>query len=187
MKYLIVGLGNIGKEYENTRHNIGFKILDALAEASDVFFTQGRLAYFATLKLKGRELTLIKPTTYMNLSGRAVNYWLKQKKIPFERLLIVVDDVNLPLGKIRIRARGSDGGHNGIKDICSWLGTCNFPRLRFGIDKNYAPGGQADYVLGQWTDEEWKIVQERIPIAVEAIKSFVLNGIARTMSEYNSK
>ena len=187
MKYLIVGLGNIGAEYLNTRHNIGFMILDALAEASNTFFKQERLAYTAVFKLKGKEITLIKPTTFMNLSGRAVNYWLKLKKIPFENLLVALDDINLPLGKIRLRARGSDGGHNGLRDICQWLGTCNFPRLRFGIDKNFSQGHQADYVLGQWTSQEKEVLQQRIPIATDAIKSFVLQGMAKTMTEYNSK
>ncbi len=187
MKFLIVGLGNIGEEYQDTRHNLGFMVLDELAKERNVEFSPKRLAYYATFNQKGKTFVLIKPTTFMNLSGRAVNYWLKAHKIPFERLLVVLDDINLPLGKIRIRARGSDGGHNGLKDICHWLGTCDFPRLRFGIGNNFPPGGQADYVLGKWTEEEKQVLKERIPVAVEAIKSFAFRGLAFTMSEFNSK
>lgn len=187
MKYLITGLGNPGSDYEGTRHNIGFEILDALAEASGIFFELNKLAYTAEFKYKGRKIILIKPTTYMNLSGKAVNYYLEKEKIPVERSLVITDDVNLPLGKIRVRTKGSDGGHNGLKDIQARLNSSKYPRLRFGVGNDYFPGQQVDYVLGKWTAEQQKVLPERIKLAGDAVKAFTTIGAARTMSEFNSK
>lgn len=187
MKYLIAGLGNIGDEYLNTRHNIGFQILDALAEASNVVFKDSRRAYVTEMKHKGRILVLIKPTTYMNLSGRAVNYWLKKEKIPLENLLVLTDDLALPFGKIRIRAKGSDAGHNGLKNINEVLGTHEYARLRFGIGNDFLRGQQIDYVLGQWDDEEKAELPDRIKHCIGAIKSFSFVGIQRTMNAFNNK
>jgi PTH1 family peptidyl-tRNA hydrolase len=187
MKYLIAGLGNIGSEYENTRHNIGFKILDELANSSGIFFEQDRYAYKAEYKFKGRTFVLIKPTTLMNLSGKAVNYWLQKEKIPIERSLVITDDINLPFGKIRIRAKGSDGGHNGLKDIQKILNSSKYPRLRFGVGDEFSKGSQINYVLGKWSAEEEKDLTERIDLCVSAIKSFGTIGLARTMNEYNNK
>ena len=187
MKYLIAGLGNIGSEYSHTRHNIGFDVLDALAEASNIVFKDGRRAFVAEVKHKGRVLILIKPTTYMNLSGKAVNYWLKKENIPPENLMILTDDLALPFGKIRIRAKGGDAGHNGLKSINEALGTNAYARLRFGIGNEFSEGQQVDYVLGQWSSEELKSLSERIDICGEAIKSIAFNPIGRVMSEFNSK
>lgn len=187
MKYLIVGLGNIGPEYFHTRHNIGFKILDALAEASNVVFKDGRRAFVAEMKHKGRTLILIKPTTYMNLSGRAVNYWLKKENIPIENLMVLTDDLALPFGKIRIRAKGGDAGHNGLKNINETLGTTNYARLRFGIGKEFEHGQQIDYVLGEWDQGELDLLPERIKCCISALKSFPFVGIQRTMNEFNNK
>ena len=187
MKYLIVGLGNIGPEYINTRHNIGFKILDALANASNITFQDRRYAFRAEYKFKGRTFVLIKPTTYMNLSGKAVNYWLQKEKIHVDKMLVLVDDVSLPFGAIRLRAKGADAGHNGLKDINLALGHQNYARLRFGIGNDYPRGAQAHYVLSPWTDEEKEKLPERIELAVEAIKSFGTVGIANAMNEYNNR
>ncbi len=187
MKYLIVGLGNIGYEYTETRHNIGFKILDYYASEHNLTFEPKRYGDIALHRLKGRHLILLKPSTYMNLSGKAVRYWLEKEKIPVENMLVLVDDINLDLGVIRIRAKGSDGGHNGLKSICEVLGHCNYARLRFGIGNNFPRGHQADYVLGEWTEEEKQVIKERIPVAYEAIKSFVLMGLSRTMTNFNKK
>jgi len=187
MKYLVAGLGNVGQEYAHTRHNIGFDILDAYARASNIAFEDQRYAFVATCLLKGRAIFLIKPTTYMNLSGKAVNYWLQKEKIPLENLLVIVDDVALPLGTIRIRPKGGDGGHNGLAHINQIMGHSNYARLRFGIGDNFPKGTQVDYVLGKWSDEEWKLIQPRIELAVEVINSFVLSGLERTMSAYNNK
>lgn len=187
MKYLIVGLGNIGAEYENTRHNIGFKVLDAFAEASNTFFKPARHADVAEAKFKGRTLVLVKPTTYMNLSGKAVNYWMQQHSIPVENVFIIVDDIALPFGKIRIRPKGSDGGHNGLKDINARLNTEAFPRLRFGIGDEFHKGQQVDFVLGEWSDTEKETLEERIKICIQAIKTFVTIGLSRTMGEFNKK
>lgn len=185
MKYLIVGLGNIGSEYAQTRHNIGFKVLDALAGASNISFTTDRLGDVATLKHKGRTLILLKPSTYMNLSGRAVKYWMDKEKIPLENLLVIVDDLALPFCKIRIRKSGSDAGHNGLKDINAVLGTQSYNRIRMGIGSNYAQGHQVDYVLGEWSDEEKAALPERTEKVSEAIKSFTTIGIDRTMNTFN--
>lgn len=176
MKFLIVGLGNIGAEYTNTRHNIGFKVLDMLAEQSGIFFSNDRLADVAELKYKGKTLILIKPTTYMNLSGKAVNYWLQKEKILPENMLVITDDIALPFGTIRIRPKGSDGGHNGLKNINEILKTQEYPRLRFGIGNNFPKGKQAEYVLGEWTEEEKKILNQRIDVATQVIKSFATAG-----------
>lgn len=186
MKYLIVGLGNIGPEYHNTRHNIGFTILDALAGASNIFFSSKRYGWHGLVKHKGRQLILIKPSTYVNLSGNAVNYWLQNEKIPIENLLVVLDDLALPFGTLRLKAKGSDGGHNGLKHINQVLGNANYARLRFGIGDEFGKGQQVDYVLGDWSKEESKGLPERADRAVEIIKSFATIGLARTMNEYNN-
>jgi PTH1 family peptidyl-tRNA hydrolase len=185
MKYLIVGLGNIGAEYDNTRHNIGFEIADTFARSEGVFFSNDRLASRAEVKHKGRILVCIKPSTYMNLSGRAVNYWMQTEKIAIENVLVVTDDLALPFGIIRMRGKGSDGGHNGLKSIQETLNTNDFARLRFGVGNDFATGKQVDYVLGKWNDEQMKTLYERIGRATEAIKSFTTIGLARTMTEYN--
>jgi PTH1 family peptidyl-tRNA hydrolase len=187
LKYLIAGLGNIGSEYVNTRHNIGFKILDALANASNIVFEDRRYAYRAEYKFKGRTFVLIKPTTLMNRSGRAVNYWLAKEKLQPEKLLVIVDDVALPFGKLRLKPGGGDAGHNGLKDISIMLGTQNYPRLRFGIGDNYPKGAQAHYVLSPWNEEEKKILPERMETAIEMIKSFGVLGIENTMNEFNNR
>lgn len=187
MKYLIAGLGNIGQEYSETRHNIGFKVLDALAEASNTVFKDGRRAMVTEIKHRGRILVLIKPTTYMNLSGKALHYWLQKEKIPIENLLVVTDDLALPYGKIRIRAKGSDAGHNGLKSINELLETDQYARLRFGIGNEFSKGQQIDYVLGTWDEEELKLLPERIKMCTEAILAFPILGIQRTMNFYNNK
>ena len=187
MKYLIVGLGNIGDEYHETRHNIGFMVLDALAKASNIVFKDGRYGATASLSLKGRQLILLKPSTYMNLSGNAVRYWMQQEKIPLENVLIVVDDLALPLGSLRLKGKGSDAGHNGLKHIAATLGTQNYARLKFGIGNNFPRGGQIDYVLGHFDEEEQKALPERIAIAGEIIKSFCLAGLNITMNQFNNK
>ena len=187
MKYLIVGLGNIGEEYRNTRHNIGFMLLDALAKASNIVFSTDRLGDVANLSVKGRQLLLLKPSTYMNLSGKAVRYWMQQEKIPLENVLIIVDDLALPLGSLRLKGKGSDAGHNGLKNIAEMLGTQNYARLRFGIGNEFPRGGQIDWVLGHFDDEAMKILPERIEMAGEIIKSFCLAGINITMNQFNKK
>jgi PTH1 family peptidyl-tRNA hydrolase len=186
-KFLIVGLGNIGSEYKNTRHNIGFDVLDFLAKEEGVSFSEGRLADVAQLKLKGKPIVLIKPTTYMNLSGKAVNYWLQQEKINIENLLVIVDELALPLGKIRINPKGSDGGHNGLKNIQETLNTAQYSRLRFGIGNEFSKGKQVDFVLGKWTDDEQQLLKDRIKLAADAIKSFAFIGLERTMNSFNTK
>lgn len=185
MKYLIVGLGNIGDEYKDTRHNIGFTVLDAMALASDAAFTDRRYGEVAKVKYRGRELILLKPSTYMNLSGNAVNYWLKKEKIPVENMLIIVDDIALPLGSIRMRHKGSDGGHNGLAHINAILGTNEYPRIRFGIGNGFRKGSQVDFVLGRWSPEEKKTLEERISIVVEMIRSFTFAGTELTMTVFN--
>jgi PTH1 family peptidyl-tRNA hydrolase len=187
VKYLIAGLGNIGNEYANTRHNIGFQVLDALAKASNIIFTDNRRAYNVELKHRGRTLILIKPTTYMNLSGKAVAYWMQQEKIPLENVLIVADDLALPFGKIRIRAKGSDAGHNGLKSINESLATSNYARLRFGIGDDFAKGHQVDYVLGEWSDEEKQQLPQRIELCTKAILDFPFIGVQGIMNQYNNK
>ena len=187
MKYLIVGLGNIGKEYDGTRHNIGFMVLDALAKASNLVFEDKRYGAITTLSVKGQQLVLLKPSTYMNLSGNAVRYWMNQENIPLERLLIVVDDLSLPFGTLRMKPSGSDGGHNGLKHIAAVLGTQAYARLRFGIGNDFPRGGQVDYVLGQFTEENLQTMEERLTVADEMIKSFCLSGIQFTMNHFNKK
>lgn len=180
MKYLIAGLGNIGDEYANTRHNIGFDVVEALARLSGVSFQNGRYADIARLKVKNKSLILIKPTTYMNLSGKAVRYWLETEKIPMENLLVVVDDIALPPGMLRLRMKGGPGGHNGLISIIETLGTEEFARLRFGIGNDFAKGYQTEYVLGKWTKAEEELLIPKIGEAVEMIKAHVLAGkIAR--------
>ena len=187
MKFLIVGLGNIGSEYAETRHNIGFKVLDALAGASNLFFRTDRYGDVCELKHKGKMFILLKPSTYMNLSGNAVRYWMQQEKIPLENVLIVTDDLALPFGKLRMRGQGSDGGHNGLKHINQILQTTQYARLRFGISAEFSKGQQVDYVLGVWSEEEWKTLKEHIDRAGKALLSFGLIGLPRTMNEFNTK
>lgn len=187
MKYLIVGLGNIGAEYADTRHNVGFKIADRLAEAAGAKFSTGRYGDVATISHKGRQIILLKPSTYMNLSGKAVNYWLQQEKVPRENMLVVVDDIALPLGTLRIRAKGSDGGHNGLANIAQVLGTTEYARMRFGVGGDFPRGMQVDYVLGEWTADEKKLLPEKIDAAADAVKSFAAIGLERTMNIFNKK
>lgn len=187
MKYLIVGLGNPGEKYANTRHNIGFKTLDALALELDANFKTEKHADVAYAKFKGRFIVLIKPTTFMNLSGKAVSYWMQNERIPLENLLVVTDDIALPFGKLRLKGKGSDGGHNGLKDIERALSTPNYTRLRFGVGNDFAHGRQADYVLGEWSLEDSKDLPENISKATEFVKSFVSIGLAHTMSLLNNK
>ena len=172
MKYLIVGLGNIGSEYAGTRHNIGFRVLDALAKASNLVFEDKRYGAVASLSLKGQQLVLLKPSTYMNLSGNAVRYWMNKENVPLERILVVVDDLALPFGALRMKPSGSDAGHNGLKNIASVLGTQAYARLRFGIGNDFPRGGQIGFVLGQFTEEDLKTMDERVGLACEMIKSF---------------
>jgi PTH1 family peptidyl-tRNA hydrolase len=186
-KYLIAGLGNPGAEYENTRHNIGFKVLDALAGASNIFFTPDRYASVARYNFKGKTFVLIKPSTYMNLSGKAVRYWLETENIPVENLLIITDDLALPYGTLRMRTKGSDGGHNGLKSIINLLQTQQFARIRFGIGSEFSKGQQVDYVLGEWNDEEKTTLQDNIQRSAEMATSFVLAGAANTMNQFNSR
>ena len=186
-KFLIAGLGNIGAEYVNTRHNIGFKVLDKLAQQEGLDFSTAKLGAVAEYKLKGRTLILIKPNTYMNLSGKAVKYWLEKENIPIENLLVVTDDLNIAFGTIRIKAKGSDGGHNGLKSIQQVLNTADYPRFRFGISDEFKKGRQVDYVLGEWSEEEKIKLPERLETSAEAIKSFALAGLANTMNSFNGK
>ena len=187
MKYLVAGLGNIGNEYAHTRHNIGFDILDALAGASNISFKDRRYGFLAEMNHRARNYVLLKPSTYMNLSGNAVRYWLNKLKLPVENLLVVVDDVALPFGTLRMRAKGGDAGHNGLNHIQTILGTTSYARLRFGIGNEFGPGQQVQYVLGGWTDEQEKALPERIEMAGEIIRSFGVIGLERTMNEYNNK
>lgn len=187
MKFLIVGLGNIGEEYVNTRHNIGFKVLDHLADESGTFFSTQKLGDLASIKHKGRNLVLLKPSTYMNLSGKAVSYWMQKEKIPLERMLIVTDDLALPFGSLRLRTKGSNGGHNGLKHINETLQTQKYTRLRFGIGKEFKPGEQVNYVLSEWSEEENKALPERIKMASEIVKAFASLPVAQVMSQYNNK
>lgn len=187
MNFLIVGLGNIGSKYAQTRHNIGFRVLDALAKASNLVFEDKRYGAVTTLKVKNQTLTLLKPSTYMNLSGNAVRYWMNEKKIPLENILVVVDDLSLPFGQLRMRPGGSEAGHNGLKHISSVLGTQQYARLRFGIGNDFPRGGQVDFVLGEFTDEDLKTMDERLELAGEMVKSFALSGIQFTMNHFNKK
>lgn len=186
-KYLIVGLGNIGADYENTRHNIGFKVLDFFARKEGLMFETQKLGDVAYFKFKGRQFVFLKPSTYMNLSGKAIQYWLGQEKIPLENLLVITDDLNLPFGSIRIKTKGSDGGHNGLKDIQAKLQTVNYNRFRFGISDAFSKGRQVDYVLGEWNEEELTKLPERLEKSSEVILSFGMAGITNTMNEFNGK
>jgi len=185
MKYLIVGLGNIGDEYENTRHNIGFWILDALARASNISFSDKRYGAVAEMKYAGKVLILLKPNTFMNLSGRSVQYWMQKEKIELDKVLILVDDLALPVGKLRLRLKGSDAGHNGLKSIHQILGSQDYVRLRFGIGSDFQRGRQVDYVLGQWTPEEEVIVHSKMERCSEIIKAFVTMEPNQVMTKYN--
>jgi peptidyl-tRNA hydrolase, PTH1 family len=185
-KFLIVGLGNIGEEYAHTRHNIGFDIVDELVKKHEGRFRADRLADVAEIKVRGKQLVCIKPTTYMNLSGRSVKYWKDKENIPLENVLVVVDELALPLERLRVRGSGSDGGHNGLRSIQEHLGTTEYPKLRFGIGNNYPKGRQADYVLGKWTTEEWPLVVFKGMKCVELIEQFVAAGLATTMNQFNN-
>jgi peptidyl-tRNA hydrolase, PTH1 family len=187
LKYLIAGLGNIGIDYANTRHNVGFKVLDALAKASNTSFGTKRYGDIAEIKHKGRIYILLKPSTFMNLSGKAISYWLQAEKIPIENLLVIVDDIALPIGTLRLRTKGGDGGHNGLFNITEVLGTQDFARLRFGIGGDFPKGNQVQYVLGEWTSEEEEMLPERCEKASEIILSFGTIGLERTMNFYNKK
>ncbi len=187
MKYLIAGLGNMGSEYANTRHNIGFIVADAVALEGKAVFEPGRLADVTKVKYKGRILVVIKPTTYMNLSGKSIKYWLGKENIPMENLLVITDDIALPTGTLRMRAKGGDGGHNGLISIIEHLGTQEFARLRIGIGNDFAQGMQVDYVLGKWTKAEEEIMIPKVKTAVEIVKSYVAIGAERTMNVYNTK
>ncbi len=186
-KFLIVGLGNIGPKYANTRHNIGFRIVDFYAETHSLTWDSARLGDVATHKVKGRTLIFLKPSTYMNLSGKAVKYWLDKEKIPLENLLVITDDLNLSFGTIRVKTKGSDGGHNGLKDIQNTLQTTQYNRFRFGISDAFSKGRQVDYVLGEWEVEEENLMPERLKISSEIMESFALAGINITMNTYNAK
>lgn len=186
-KFLIVGLGNIGAEYVNTRHNIGFKVVDHLAKQESLSFETVKLGSLTEYKIKGRTLLLLKPNTYMNLSGKALQYWMEKEKIAKENVLVITDDLNLPFGTIRIKPKGSDGGHNGLKSIQNILNSADYPRFRFGISDEFKKGKQVDYVLGEWDEQEKAKLPERLDMAVEAVKSFALAGLGNTMSEYNGK
>lgn len=192
MKYLIVGLGNPGREYAETRHNIGFKVLDALVEskggeAADIRFKTDRLGDVTRVRVKNKMLTLLKPSTYMNLSGKAVAYWMQKENIPLENVLIVVDDIAFNFGVLRMRKKGSDGGHNGLKDICAVLGTANYSRMRIGVGGDFARGMQIDYVLGEWNEEEREKMGATLESAIKGIENFVLMGIDRAMNVVNTK
>ena len=186
-KFLIVGLGNIGSEYANTRHNIGFKVLDYIANQEGISFQTQKLGDVAELKIKGRTLLLLKPNTYMNLSGKAVKYWLEKEKIEKENLLVITDDLNLAFGTIRIKTKGTDGGHNGLKNIQLLLNSSEYPRFRFGISDAFKKGKQVDYVLGEWDADEKEQLKERLTLSAEIIKSFALAGLNNTMNTFNGK
>lgn len=187
MNYLIAGLGNIGSQYANTRHNIGFIVANALAEDLKISFSAGKYASIAQTRLKSRSISIIKPETFMNLSGKAIKHWLQKDDVPVDNLLVVVDDIHLPVGALRLRQHGGDGGHNGLISIIETLETFDFPRLRVGIGGDFPKGMQVDYVLGEWTKEEVEILKPRVTTAVEMIKSFVFTGIDMTMTRYNRK
>ena len=186
-KFLIVGLGNIGPDYKNTRHNIGFKILDHFADQEEVTFETQKLGDIASVNIKGRKLIFLKPNTFMNLSGKAVKYWMTKEKINLENLLIITDDLNLAFGTLRLKTKGSDGGHNGLKDVQHQLNTTKYNRFRFGISDAFQKGRQVDYVLGKWTDDENEALKERLDTSVALIKSFVLSGVNNTMNTFNGK
>lgn len=186
-KFLIIGLGNIGAEYVNTRHNIGFKVVDFMAREASVSFETVKLGALAEVRIKGRTLLLLKPNTYMNLSGKALLYWMEKEKIAKENILVITDDLNLPFGTLRLKPKGSDGGHNGLKSIQQVLHSTEYPRFRFGISDEFKKGQQVDYVLGEWTPEELTELQTKLPTAAQAVQSFALAGLAHTMNQYNGK
>ena len=186
-KFLIVGLGNIGEKYVNTRHNIGFSIVETLAKKENTSFENERLGAIARFKFKGRIFILLKPATFMNLSGKAVNYWLSKEKIPLNNLLVICDDLNLEFGSIRVKSKGSDGGHNGLKDINAVLQTQQYARFRFGVGSEFSKGNQVDFVLGEWDNEEQKLLPERLEKAHELVKSFGTAGLNNTMNAFNGK
>ena len=185
MKYLIIGLGNPGAEYENTRHNVGFRVMDTIAEAHGGTFSSERHGMVSTVRFKGRTLVLLKPNTFMNLSGKAVRYWMEAEKIPLDRIIVITDDLSLDYEKIRLRAKGSDGGHNGLKDIQAVLGTNVYPRLRVGIGADFSRGGQTDYVLGEWTETELLAFQEVLTKSSKAVENAVTIGLSRAMNACN--
>ena len=187
MKYLIVGLGNIGNEYDGTRHNVGFRVVDALAEVQGATFQDKRYGFVCKTRVKNAELLLLKPSTYMNLSGNAVRYWMQQEKIAIENVLIIVDDLSLPVGAIRMKQNGSDAGHNGLKHIAQMLSTQNYNRLKFGIGNDFPRGGQVDFVLGKFSAEDNKVIDEKVSVACDAIKAFALSGMQFAMCHYNNK
>jgi peptidyl-tRNA hydrolase, PTH1 family len=187
VKYLIVGLGNPGAEYEDTRHNIGFSVIDKIAEENNLKFENSKLGFICRLKFKGRVLVFLKPNTFMNLSGKAVHYWMKFEKLSIDNLLIITDDLSLPFGQLRLRAKGSSGGHNGLEDICSYLGGNIYPRLRFGIGSDFSRGRQSDYVLGSWDSEQQERIIEKIEASIQVVYSFCTKGIDRTMNNLNGK
>ena len=187
MKYLIIGLGNPGTEYNNTRHNIGFKVLDALVSLTNNSYISDRYADICETKYKGRKLILVKPTTFMNLSGKAVKYWMQKTNVNKENLLVITDDISLPFGSLRLRKKGSDGGHNGLKDIQQTLSSNQYPRLRIGVGNNFPKGKQIDYVLGEWTKEEDLVLNQKMKIINEMVLSFCFAGIENTMNAFNNK
>lgn len=187
MNFLIVGLGNPGDKYKETRHNIGFKVVEAFAKEREGSFTLQKQAEVCKVKFKGKNITLIKPTTYMNLSGKAVNYWMQAEKVPLENVFVITDDLALPFGKLRLKGQGSSGGHNGLKDIEATLKTQQYARLRFGVGADFSKGKQVDYVLGEWDKEEKETLEERIQVATEFIKSFIGVGLGLTMTNWNNK
>jgi len=185
VKFLVVGLGNPGAEYDGTRHNIGFAVVDSLAESAGISFTSERLGSVARIKIRGKQVILLKPNTYMNLSGKAVNYWLQHEQIPVANLIVVTDDLALPVGSIRIRLKGSDGGHNGLKSINETLNSTDYSRLRFGIGSQFPKGKQADYVLSAWSDEEFTLVKEKTKRSAEAITHYISAGPVFAMNQFN--
>jgi PTH1 family peptidyl-tRNA hydrolase len=187
MKYLIIGLGNPGYKYEETRHNIGFKVVEAFAKECDTSFEVKKLGELAQAKYKGRQILLLKPNTFMNLSGKAVNYWMQTEKIPLENILVITDDLALPFGKLRMKGKGSSGGHNGLKDIQAVLNSTEYARLRFGVGDEFKPGQQVDYVLGEWNVHEKATLEDRVKTAAEFIKGFTTIGIGLTMTNWNGK
>jgi len=186
-KFLIVGLGNIGNEYTETRHNIGFKVLDAFVADKEASFETQKLGDIAIAKIKGRSILCLKPSTYMNLSGKAIKYWMDKEKIPLENILIITDDINLEFGVFRVRTKGSDGGHNGLKSTQEVLQTDSYNRFRFGVGADFGKGRQVDYVLGEWNAEENKALKERLEKASRLVSSFVLSGVKNTMNQFNGK
>ena len=185
-KFLIVGMGNIGKQYSETRHNVGFKILEMLAERLEFSFETARLGDIGTFKIKGRTVICLKPSTFMNLSGKALKYWMEKEKIPLENLLVITDDINLPFGTLRLKTKGSNGGHNGLKDIENTLQSSVYNRFRFGVGSDFGKGRQVDYVLGEWGEEERETLNERLKKSTELVRSFVLAGVKTTMNQYNN-